>query len=76
MGNSPIVPRWEWRCFAPSFGTLEQAIALPSEIVPRESDEIYILELQETGADNAEIRNGVLDIERLHETGICSTSPA
>jgi len=68
MGAITIVPRWEWRCFAPSLGKLEQAIALPSDITPCESDETYILNLTGPISDNVKIRDGILDVKRLHQT--------
>jgi hypothetical protein len=61
-----IVPRWEWRCFAPSLAAIAQAAAMPSGAAPRESDEIYLLD--QRGMQNAKIRDDVLDIKQLHQT--------
>ncbi|MGE5201844.1 MAG: hypothetical protein ACM3O6_07235 [Acidobacteriota bacterium] len=66
MSASEIVPRWEWRCFAPSLATIEQAVAIPSDTPSRESDEIYMLD--PAGTENAKIRDGILDIKRLRQT--------
>lgn len=60
-----IVPRWEWRCFAPVLAPLAQAAGVPANTAPRESDEIYLLELARP--ENAKIRDGVLDIKRLRQ---------
>jgi exopolyphosphatase / guanosine-5'-triphosphate,3'-diphosphate pyrophosphatase len=68
MSTPPIVPRWEWRCFAPSLATLAQAAALPADAAPRDSDETYILDLSAPIAQNVKIRDGVLDIKRLLQT--------
>jgi hypothetical protein len=65
MSENTIVLRWEWRCFAPSLATIAQAVAIPSDAVSRESDEIYVLDL--SGRENAKIRDGVLDIKRLRQ---------
>jgi exopolyphosphatase/guanosine-5'-triphosphate,3'-diphosphate pyrophosphatase len=65
MSASKIVPRWEWRCFAPSLATIAQAVAIPSEAASRESDEIYVLDPR--GTENAKIREEVLDIKRLRQ---------
>lgn len=65
MSTNKIVPRWEWRCFAPSLATIAQAVAIPSDAASRESDEIYVLDPR--GTENAKIREGVLDIKRLRQ---------
>jgi exopolyphosphatase/guanosine-5'-triphosphate,3'-diphosphate pyrophosphatase len=65
MSASKIVLRWEWRCFAPSLATIAQAMAIPSDVASRESDEIYVLDPR--GTENAKIRDGVLDIKRLRQ---------
>ncbi|MGP8119736.1 MAG: hypothetical protein ACLP8B_04340 [Xanthobacteraceae bacterium] len=65
MRTDKIVPRWEWRCFAPSLATLAEAAAIPRDAAPRDSDEIYLLD--PTASDNAKIRGGVLDIKRLRQ---------
>ena len=65
MSANKIIPRWEWRCFAPSLATIAQALAIPSDATSQESDEIYVLEPR--GTENAKIRGGVLDIKRLRQ---------
>lgn len=65
MSAAKIVPRWEWRCFAPSLATLAEAAAIPRDAAPRDSDEIYLLD--PAASDNAKIRGGVLDIKRLRQ---------
>ncbi len=65
MRPNKIIPRWEWRCFAPSLATIAQAVAIPSDAASRESDEIYVLGPR--GTENAKIRDGVLDIKRLRQ---------
>jgi hypothetical protein len=65
MNSNKIVPRWEWRCFAPSLATIAQAVAIPSDAASRESDEIYLLDPR--GMENVKIRDGVLDIKRLRQ---------
>jgi hypothetical protein len=63
--SNKIVPRWEWRTFAASLDALERTIGALADVAPRESSEIYILSLH--GPDNAKIRDGLLDIKRLHQ---------
>jgi hypothetical protein len=65
MSAIKIVPRWEWRCFAPSLATIAQAVAIPSDAASQESDEIYLLGPR--GTENAKIRDGALDIKRLRQ---------
>lgn len=66
MSANQIIPRWEWRCFAPSLAAIAEAAAIPGEAASRESDEIYLLD--PGGTQNAKIRDGVLDIKRLRRT--------
>lgn len=65
MSTTPIVPRWEWRCFAPSLTTLAQAAALPADAAPRDSDETYVLDLSGRLAQNVKVRDEMLDVKRL-----------
>jgi hypothetical protein len=65
MSPDKVIPRWEWRCFAPSLATIVQAVAIPSDAASRESDEIYLLDPR--GTENVKIRDGVLDIKRLRQ---------
>jgi exopolyphosphatase / guanosine-5'-triphosphate,3'-diphosphate pyrophosphatase len=60
-----IVPRWEWRTFAPSLKSLEVKLAPLAGVAPRDSAEIYILHLG--GPQNAKIRNDTFDVKRLRE---------
>lgn len=72
-----VVPRWEWRCFAPSLAKIAHAASMPCDAVSRESDETYVLELS-TGA-SVKIRDDILDIKRLRRTdpaGLELWSPA
>ena len=65
MSPNKIVPRWEWRCFAPSLATIAQAVSIPSDAASRESDEIYMVDPR--AMENVKIRDGVLDIKRLRQ---------
>lgn len=49
----------------PSLATIAQAVAIPSDAVSRESDDIYVLD--PSGTENANIREGVLDIKQLRQ---------
>jgi len=64
-----IIPRWEWRCFAPSLASLAEAISIPVDAAPRESDETYVLDLTGRISENVKIRDGVLDVKHLIKTG-------
>ncbi len=68
MANETIIPRWEWRCFAPSLAGLVAKAKLPPDAHVRESDETYILQLAANTADNVKIRGGALDVKRLLAT--------
>jgi exopolyphosphatase / guanosine-5'-triphosphate,3'-diphosphate pyrophosphatase len=68
MSTSPIVPRWEWRCFAPSLTSLAQAASLPADALSRDSDETYLLDLSGRRAQNVKLRDGMLDVKRLRQT--------
>lgn len=68
MADIKIVPRWEWRCFAPSLAALATAVNVPSDVRIHESDETYILSLEPGATDNVKIRGGVLDLKRLRQT--------
>jgi hypothetical protein len=65
MSSNKIVPRWEWRCFAPSLATIAQAVGIPGDAASRESDEIYMVDPR--GTESVKIRDGVLDIKRLRQ---------
>ena len=68
MSATKIIPRWEWRCFAPSLAALARKIDAPVGTNARESDETYILEHASGASDNIKIRDGVLDLKRLRQT--------
>jgi hypothetical protein len=64
-GEAKIVPRWEWRTFDASLNTIEVRLATALEqVTPHTSAEIYLLRLG--GPQNAKIRDGILDVKRLH----------
>jgi exopolyphosphatase/guanosine-5'-triphosphate,3'-diphosphate pyrophosphatase len=58
-----IVPRWEWRTFAASFGDAEDRFRElpPSKVL--ESDELYLL--SPTCDANVKIRDGLMDVKAL-----------
>jgi len=68
MSPTATIPRWEWRCFAPSLTVLAHAASIPSDAAPRESDETYILDLTGRISENVKIRDGVLDVKRFLQT--------
>jgi exopolyphosphatase/guanosine-5'-triphosphate,3'-diphosphate pyrophosphatase len=60
-----IVPRWEWRTFAASFGDADRRFR---ELAPgkvQESDELYLLSPHCDA--NVKIRDGLMDIKTLEE---------
>jgi exopolyphosphatase/guanosine-5'-triphosphate,3'-diphosphate pyrophosphatase len=67
-GMPTTAPRWEWRCFAPPGTILPHVVSIPSEAVPRESDETYILDLEAHSSQSVKIRDGALDVKRLLRT--------
>ena len=61
----PVVPRWEWRTFAESFGDAERRFA---ELAPgkvQESDELYLLSPKCDA--NVKVRDGLIDIKALEQ---------
>lgn len=62
------IPRWEWRCFAPTGTILASAVSIPSDAVLHESDETYILDLMAHSSQSVKIRDGMLDVKRLLRT--------
>jgi exopolyphosphatase/guanosine-5'-triphosphate,3'-diphosphate pyrophosphatase len=62
--SDEIVPRWEWRSFAPDFGDAGRTLAAEATAVV-ESDEVYLL----SAADDSlvKLRGGLLDIKRLQQ---------
>jgi exopolyphosphatase/guanosine-5'-triphosphate,3'-diphosphate pyrophosphatase len=61
---SEIVPRWEWRSFAASFGAAEELLQ-PAEAYVVESDELYLL--SNPGAGIVKVRDGLMDVKRLQD---------
>ena len=57
-----IVPRWEWRTFAETFGEADRRFAalVPEKI--DESDELYLL--SPLADENVKIRDGLMDVKR------------
>lgn len=55
--------RWEWRTFSPSLADLEAKIGSAVQIAPRQSDEIYLLNL--ATPHSAKIRADVLEVKQL-----------
>jgi hypothetical protein len=68
-GDAKIVPRWEWRTFDASFNAIEVRLATAlAHVAPHTSAEIYLLRLG--GPQNAKIRDGILDVKRLHRVDV------
>jgi hypothetical protein len=56
-----VIPRWEWRTFAPSLADLRRAVGgVPLE-PPRESRETYLLCLR--SSHNTRVRDGLMDLK-------------
>jgi exopolyphosphatase/guanosine-5'-triphosphate,3'-diphosphate pyrophosphatase len=60
-----IVPRWEWRTFAPVPPSADDAFARLEPSATAESDETYFLA---PGAENVKVRDELIDIKVLRET--------
>jgi exopolyphosphatase/guanosine-5'-triphosphate,3'-diphosphate pyrophosphatase len=60
-----IVPRWEWRTFAASFGDADRRLRELSPGPVNESDELYFLSPH--GDANVKIRDGLVDIKTLEK---------
>jgi exopolyphosphatase/guanosine-5'-triphosphate,3'-diphosphate pyrophosphatase len=56
-----IVPRWEWRRFADSFGEAEERLGGTERI--QESDELYLLSPVEDAS--VKVRDDLMDVKRL-----------
>lgn len=56
-----VIPRWEWRTFAPSLDDLRRRVEGASFERPRESRETYLLCLR--SSHNAKIRDGLMDLK-------------
>jgi exopolyphosphatase/guanosine-5'-triphosphate,3'-diphosphate pyrophosphatase len=59
-------PRWEWRTFAPNLAELEARIGLAAQLLPRQSEELYLVNA--ASPHNAKIRGALLDVKRLKIT--------
>ncbi len=68
MSANAIVPRWEWRCFAPSLAALADRAGMPADTPARDSAETYILALGTAVSANIKIRGRALDVKRLRQT--------
>lgn len=64
MASVELVPRWEWRAFAPDFGEAGRLLAAEATLVV-ESDEVYLLSAAEDAL--VKLRDGLLDIKRLQQ---------
>jgi exopolyphosphatase / guanosine-5'-triphosphate,3'-diphosphate pyrophosphatase len=62
-----IVPRWEWRAFAPDFGGVAERLAARASAKVQESDELYLISGR--GDDNVKIRDDALERKRLLQVG-------
>ncbi len=63
VGETVIVPRWEWRSFGEDFGDADARFAeLEAERV-EESDEVYLLSLRSDSS--VKIRDGLMDVKEL-----------
>jgi len=60
-----IVPRWEWRTFAQSFGEADARFAALKPSGAQESDELYLL--SPLSDENAKIRDLQMDIKALQQ---------
>ncbi len=56
-----LIPRWEWRTFAPSLAGLRARLGDVAYGSPRESRETYLLCMK--SSHNARIRDGVIDLK-------------
>ena len=61
----PVVPRWEWRAFASSFGDAERRIRETPPGKMNESDETYLLSPHCDAS--VKIRDGLMDIKTLEQ---------
>jgi exopolyphosphatase/guanosine-5'-triphosphate,3'-diphosphate pyrophosphatase len=64
--TSPIIPRWEWRTFGAPFATAEEVLQGSTPGAVEESEELYFLS---EGGDNVKVRDDLLDVKVLRETG-------
>lgn len=59
-----IVPRWEWRAFADTFGGADESLTRRAEGAPHESDELYFLT---PSGENVKVRDDLMDVKVLRE---------
>ena len=59
-----IIPRWEWRTFAPDLASADAAFAALDPSATVESDETYFLS---PGCENVKVRDELIDIKVLRE---------
>jgi exopolyphosphatase / guanosine-5'-triphosphate,3'-diphosphate pyrophosphatase len=59
--SAMVIPRWEWRTFAPSLAALRRRVDGVAFDAPRESQETYLLCLR--SSHNAKVRDGIMDLK-------------
>jgi exopolyphosphatase / guanosine-5'-triphosphate,3'-diphosphate pyrophosphatase len=64
---SAIVPRWEWRAFADSFGAVEETFDALSPERVEDSHEVYLLSLARDAS--VKVRGGKVDVKQLERVG-------
>jgi exopolyphosphatase/guanosine-5'-triphosphate,3'-diphosphate pyrophosphatase len=62
-----IIPRWEWRTFAASFGDADQRFRRLPQGKLQESDELYLL--SPSCDANVKVRDQLMDIKTLEQVG-------
>ncbi|MDQ0373592.1 Ppx/GppA phosphatase family protein [Cellulomonas humilata] len=67
MGQTEIIPRWEWRTFGVAFGPAEDFLAGQVPTGTKESDELYLLSVR---GDTVKVRDGLMDIKLIREVGL------
>lgn len=65
--TNQIIPRWEWRTFGPEFPDTEKILSSLECTRVKVSEEIYIL--SKNSNENCKIRNSLMDIKVLENTG-------
>jgi exopolyphosphatase/guanosine-5'-triphosphate,3'-diphosphate pyrophosphatase len=60
-----IIPRWEWRTFATSFGDADRRFSHLAPGRAQESDELYLLAPNSDA--NVKIRDGLMDMKTLED---------
>src|SRR5215471_2955931 len=63
-----IIPRWEWRTFAASFGDAERRFRQLPQGKLQESDELYLL--SPSCDANVKVRDQLMDIKTLEQVGV------